>query len=148
MLSKDKNTYKYTNKQKGLSSHSKILDLKTGCCCSVAQSCLTVKLHEPQYSRFCCHSPSPRVCSKSCPLSWWCHQTSHPLLPTSPPAFNLSQHQRLFQLVSPLHQVAKVMELQLQHQSFQITREFSSVISFRIDWFGILANQATFKSLP
>ena len=37
----------------------------------------------------------------------------------SPPAFNLSQHQGLFQWVSSLHQVAKVLELQLQHQSFQ-----------------------------
>ena len=46
-------------------------------------------------------------------------QPSHPLSPTSPPAFNLSQHQGLFQWVSSLHQVAKVSELQLQHQSFQ-----------------------------
>ena len=37
----------------------------------------------------------------------------------SPPAFNLSQNQGLFQLVSSLHQVAKVLEFQLQHQSFQ-----------------------------
>ena len=37
----------------------------------------------------------------------------------SPPASNLSQHQGLFQWVSPSHQVAKVLEFQLQHQSFQ-----------------------------
>ena len=37
----------------------------------------------------------------------------------SPPAFNLSQHQCLFQLVSSSNQVAKVLELQLKHQSFQ-----------------------------
>ena len=46
-------------------------------------------------------------------------QPSHPLSSPSPPAFNLSQHQRLFQWVSSLHQVAKVLEFQLQHQSFQ-----------------------------
>ena len=46
-------------------------------------------------------------------------QPSHPLLSPSPPAFNLSHHQGLFQWVSSLHQVAKVLELQLQHQSFQ-----------------------------
>ena len=46
-------------------------------------------------------------------------QASHPLLSPSPPAFNLSQHQVLFQWVSSSHQVAKVMEFQLQHQSFQ-----------------------------
>ena len=45
-------------------------------------------------------------------------QPTHPLLSTSPLAFNLSQHQGLFQWVSSLHQVVKVLELQLQHQSF------------------------------
>ena len=46
-------------------------------------------------------------------------QLSHPLLSPSTPAFNLSQHQGLFQGVSSSHQVAKVLEFQLQHQSFQ-----------------------------
>ena len=41
------------------------------------------------------------------------------LSPPSPPAFNLSQHQRLFQWVNYLHQEAKVLELQLQYESFQ-----------------------------
>ena len=44
---------------------------------------------------------------------------SHPLLSSSPLAFNLSQHQGLFKWVSSSHQVAKVLELQLQHQSSQ-----------------------------
>ena len=46
-------------------------------------------------------------------------QPSHPLLSPSPPAFNLSQHQGLFQWVSSSHQVAEVSEFQFQHQSFQ-----------------------------
>ena len=46
-------------------------------------------------------------------------QLSHPLSSPSPPTFNLSQHQDLFQWVSSSHQVAKVLEFQLQHQSFQ-----------------------------
>ena len=46
-------------------------------------------------------------------------QSSHPLLSPSPPAFTLYQHQGLFQGVSSSHQVAKVLELQLQHQFFQ-----------------------------
>ena len=46
-------------------------------------------------------------------------QPSHPLSSPSLPAFNFSQHQGLFYWVSSLHQVAKVLELQLQHQSFQ-----------------------------
>ena len=48
-------------------------------------------------------------------------QPSHPLLSPSPPTFNLSEHQGLFKRVSSLHQVAKVLEFQLQHQSFQWT---------------------------
>ena len=47
-------------------------------------------------------------------------QTSHPLS-SSPPSLSLSQHQVLFQWVSSSHQVAKVLEFQLQHQSFQWT---------------------------
>ena len=46
-------------------------------------------------------------------------QPSHPLLSPSSPTFNLSQQQGLFQWVSSSHQVAKVLEFQLQHQSFQ-----------------------------
>ena len=45
-------------------------------------------------------------------------QPSHPLSSPSPPALKLSHHQGLFQWVSSLHQVAKLLELQLQHQSF------------------------------
>ena len=46
-------------------------------------------------------------------------QPSHPLLSPSPPVPNPSQHQSLFQWVNSLHEVAKVLEFQLQHQSFQ-----------------------------
>ena len=48
-------------------------------------------------------------------------QPSHPLLSPSPPAPNPSQPQGLFQWVNSSHQVAKVSEFQLQHQSFQWT---------------------------
>ena len=66
------------------------------------------------------------------------------MLPTSPLASNLCQHQGLFQWVGSSHQVAKVLELQLQHQSFY---EYSALISFRIDWFDLLALQGTLKCL-
>ena len=45
-------------------------------------------------------------------------QPSHHLLSPSPPAFYVSQHQGLYKLVDSSHQMAKVLELQLQHQSF------------------------------
>ena len=62
-------------------------------------------------------------------------QPSHPLSSPSPPTFNLPQHQGLLQGVSSLHQVAKVLELQLQHQP---SNEYLGLISFRIDWFDLL----------
>ena len=94
--------------------------LRNNFCCSVAQSCLT----------FC----SPMDCSMSgFPVLHYllefaqirvhrvgdAIQPSHPLSSPSLPAFSLSQNQGLFQGVSSLHQMAKVLELQLQHQSFQ-----------------------------
>ena len=63
---------------------------------------------------------------------------------TSPPAFSLSQHLGLFQRVSSFHQVAKILEFQLQHQSFQWT---PSTDLFRMDWLDLLAVQGTLKSL-
>ena len=70
-------------------------------------------------------------------------QPSHPL--SSPfPAFNLSQHQDLFQWVSSSHQVAKVLGFQLQCQSFQWIFRTET----RIDWFDLPAVQGTLKSFP
>ena len=92
--------------------------------CSVLSDSL--RLHELQHTRPPCPSPTPRVYPNSCPLSWWCH----PTVSSSVVPLNLSQHQGLFKWVSTSHQVAKVLELQLQHQSFQ----HSGLISFRMDW--------------
>ena len=72
-----------------------------------------------QYARLPCPSRSPRACQTHVCLVSDAIQPSHPLSSPSLPAFNLSQHQGLFKWVSSLHQVAKVLELQLQHQSFQ-----------------------------
>ena len=71
-------------------------------------------------------------------------QPSHSLSSPPPPAFNLSQHLGLFQWVRSSHQVARVLEFQLQHQSF---RWSSGLISFRMDWLDLLAVQGTLKSL-
>ena len=77
--------------------------------------------HGLQHARLLCPSLTPGACSHSCPLSRWCIQPSHPLSSPFPSALNLSQHQGLFQWISSSHQVAKVLEFQLQHQSFQWT---------------------------
>ena len=71
-------------------------------------------------------------------------QPSHPLLPSSPSAPNLYQHQKIFQWVICAHQIIKILELQLQHQSFQwIFR----VHLPRIDRFDLFAVQGIFRSL-
>ena len=97
-----------------------------------------------QHSRLPCPSPTPRACSNSCPKSQWWHQSISSSVSLSPPTFNLSQHQGLFKWVSSSHQVAKVLELQLQHQ---LSNEYSGLISFRMDWLDLLAVQGTLKSL-
>ena len=71
-------------------------------------------------------------------------QPSHPLSSLSPPAFNLSQHQGLFQWVSSSHQVVKVLEFNF---SISSSNEYSGFIFLRIDWFDILAVQGNLKSL-
>ena len=88
------------------------------CCCSVTKACLTLQpmncsmpgfpvlqyLPEFRQTHVCCVSDAI--------------QASHPLLPPCH-ALNFSQHQGPFQWIGSTHQVAKVLELQLQHQSFQ-----------------------------
>ena len=87
---------------------------------SVAQSCLTLC-----YPMGCStpglpvHRQLPEFTQTHVHWVGGAIQLSHPLSSPSPPAFNLSQHQGLFQWVSSSHQVAKVLEFQLQHQSFQ-----------------------------
>ena len=86
----------------------------------VVQSCPTLWHHGLQHTRLPCPSLYPRVCTNS-----WHHHLSvmpsnhlilcHPLLLL----ISISQHQGLFQWVSSLHQVAKVLAFQLQYQSFQ-----------------------------
>ena len=82
-----------------------------------------------QHSKLPGPSLSAGVCSDSCPLYRWWLPTSHPLSTPSPPAFNLLQYQSLFQWVSSSHQAARVLELQLQHQSLQQIIQFSHSVA-------------------
>ena len=75
--------------------------------------------HGLQHATFPCPSPTPGVYSNSCPLSQWCHPTISSSVSPFSSCPNPSQHQGLFQWVSSLHQVAQVLEPQLQHQSLQ-----------------------------
>ena len=88
--------------------------------CSITQSCPTLC-----YSMYC-STPGLPVLHQLIEFTQthvhWVGeaiQTSHSLLSPFPPAFNPSQHQGLFKWISSSHQVARVLEVQLQHQSFQ-----------------------------
>ena len=83
-----------------------------------------------QHARFPCPSLSPRVCSNSCPLSWWCHPTISS--PISPP----------FLLPSIFRSIRVFL-----HVIINPSNVYSGLISIRIDWFDLLAIQRTLKSL-
>ena len=112
------------------------------CCCSVTKSRLTLRLHGcsmpgspvlnylPEFASVHVHWAGDAISSSAAVFSF-CLQ-SFPATESFPMSWLFKQ------------QVAKVLELQLQHQSFQwIVR----LISFRIDWFELLAVQGTLKSL-
>ena len=83
---------------------------------SVSQSCLT--LCDPMN----CSKPGHPVHHQLSEFTQThVHRVGDTIQPSSPPAFNHTQHQVLFKRVSSLHQMAKVLEFQLQHQSFQRT---------------------------
>ena len=87
---------------------------------SVAQSCLTLcSPKDCSTPGLPVHHQLPKLAQTHVHRVGDTIQPSHPLFSPSPPTFNLSQHQGLFQWVSSSHQVAKVLEFQLQHQSFQ-----------------------------
>ena len=93
--------------------------------------------HGRQHTRLPCPSPSPTVCSNSCPLSQWCHPTiSSSVIPFS---FPLSvPASGSFPMSWLFATGGQILELQLQH-------EYAGLISFRMDWLDLLAVQRTLK---
>ena len=114
---------------------------------SVAQSCPTpCNPHGLQHSRLPCPSPFPWACSNLCPLSHWCHPT-HPLILCRPlllpplifPSIRVFSNESVLLIRCPKYQS---ISFSISHSS-----EYSGLISFRIDWFDLLAVQWTLKSL-
>ena len=100
--------------------------------------------HGLQQTRLPCPSPSPGVCSNSCPLFQWCRQPSHPLSSPSPPA-SVFPSIRVFSNVSAL--LIRWQKYWSFSFSISPSNEYSGLISYRIDWFDLLAVQGTLKSL-
>ena len=114
------------------------------CCCLVAKSCLTlcnpmdcctpgfsVLPYLPQLVQIHVHWVSDAIL------------LSHPLPPSSP-LHSIFLNIKVFSRISSSHQVAKVLELHLQQHAFH---EYSGLISFRIEWFDLLAIHGTLRSL-
>ena len=121
------------------------IDIHTLCCCSVIKSCLTLckpmdcsrpgfpVLHYiPEFAQTHVHWVSDAI------------QSSHPLLSPSSLVLSLSQHQGLFQELAPHIKWPKYWRFSF---SISPSNEFSGLISFRIDWFDLLAIQGTLKNL-
>ena len=116
------------------------------CCCSFIYSCPTLGPHGLQFPRLPC--PSLHLLEFSQTLVHWVGdaiQPSHPLSPPSSPALSISHHQGLFQWVATLH----IRWPKYWSFSISPSKEYSVLISFRIDWFDPLAVQGNSqKSSP
>ena len=132
---------------------------ESSCCASTTNTSLAITLQFRSVTQSCLTLCDPMDCSTpglpvqhQLPEFTQTHvhqvgeaiQPSHPLSSPSPPALNISQHQGLFKWVSSSHHVAKVLEFQLHHQSYQ--RIFRTDL-VRMDWLDLLAVQGTLKSL-
>ena len=91
--------------------------------------------HGLQYTRPPCPPPPPGVYSNSSPLSRWCH----PTVSSCGPLLLLPSIFRSIRVLSSEHHMAEVLELH--------PKEYSGLISFRMDWFDLLGVQGTLKSL-
>ena len=112
------------------------------CCCAVTKSCLTLRPWGLQCARRPCPSLSPRVCSNSCPLSWW-----NQLFLCCPLLLLLS----IFPIIEVFSNESVLRIRWPNYWSFPFSispsNEYSGLISFRTDWFDLLAVQQTLKSL-
>ena len=123
------------------------MNIRLCCCCSVTKSCPTLWPHGLQHARLACPPLSPRICSSSCPLSQWCYLTiSSSATPSSfylqsSPASVFSNESN----ESALHiRLPKYWSFSFSISPFN---EYSGLISFGMDWFGLLAVQGTLQSL-
>ena len=124
--------YRWKNLPKGGHVFEKLQISQNQSVSSVAQLCSNpLWPHGLQNTRLPCPSPTPRAYSNSCPSSGWCHPT---ISSSVIPFFSLLQS---FQLVSSSHQVAKVLELQLQSFQWIFRNDFKSS-----GWTGLISLQS------
>ena len=98
-----------------------------------------------QHTKLPCPSPTPKVYSNSCPLSWWCHPTKSSSIVPFPSCFSSFPASESFQISQFFMSGGQT----IWSFSFSISpyNEYSGLISFRMDWLDLLAVQGTHKSL-
>ena len=104
----------------------------------------SLRPHEPQHGRLPCPSPTPGACSNSCPSSRWWHPTiSFSVIPFLClqffPSMSVFSNESVLCIRWPMYWSFNF--------SISPSNEYSGLISFRIDWFDLLAIQGTLKSL-
>ena len=97
--------------------------------------------HGLQHTRLPCLSLSPEICSNSCPLSWW----YHPAISSSDALFSFCPQSFLASRSFPMSQLFTSGGQSISF-SFSPSNEYWGLISFRIDWFDLLADQGALKS--
>ena len=104
----------------------------------------SLRPHGLQHARLPCPSPTPGACSNSCPLSQWCHSTISSFIVPFSSCLQSFPASGSFQM-----SVLRNSQPKDWNFSFSISpsNEYSGLISFRIDWFDVLADQGAFKSL-
>ena len=117
------------------------------CVCESVQSLSRARLFVTPSTSACqipCPSPAPGACPNTCPSSWWCHPTSlfsvvPLLLPSVFPSIHVFSKKSVLCIRWPKY----------WSFSFSISpsKEYSGLISFRIDWLDLLAVQGTLKNL-
>ena len=115
------------------------------CCCSVTNSCLTLRRCGLQHASLSCPSLSLGVCSDSCSLIWWCHPTisssatPFSFLPSIFPSIRVFSNESALHIRWP------------KYWSFSVnispSSEHPGLISLRMDWLDLLAVQGTLKNL-
>ena len=101
--------------------------------------------HLLQHARPPCPSPTPRVYSNSCPLSWWCHpaiSSSVVLFSSCLQSFPASGSFPMSQFLASCGQ-----SIGVSASTSVLPNEYLGLVSFRMDWFDLLAVQVTVKSL-
>ena len=97
--------------------------------------------HGQQHVRPPCPSSSPGICSDSCPLSQWCH----PTISSSVAPF--SSCPLIFPSIRVFSSESALSGQSVGPSSISLSNEYSGLISFRTDWFDLLAVEGTLKSL-